>query len=503
MAKEQKKEVIEPEVIREVREVEKVNKNALATMHNNLIQARHRLSLEEIRLMDTIISFIQPEDEDFKIYKIPVSILKELYPTERKDIYDVVKRTIEGLLKKPIKIERVDEEGNREFFMANFIADGSYKEGKGYFEVSISARLKPYLLQLKKFFTRIPLRYTYILRSSYSIRLYELLKQYEQTGFRVDYLPDLKEMLGIEKNEYRDWRNFERIVLKKAVKEINEKTDLEVSYKKKKTGRKITHIEFTIKTKPKASNDKDEREIFEKVKMLNVGDNPKLTKTPSETLDIQGQKQGSFFDGRKEENKRKNTGIWEDIRKLRNEYRPLLEEIKKRTTRLNENQVLFLLVNANKEIFPEQFMKEIIINADRNKSLNNPMGFLVNTFQIDMTKAKFKELTLTVSKVDEELFKKKLEEMFVNGNSALKYIRAYWNDRVKGSVQKNVAVLLREPLRKAVYDDLENKVYIPAPDEIYRDWLETNFLEDIKEYLNEKFGIEDVSIEVVNSEASY
>ncbi len=485
---------VEPEVIREVEEIKNVNKNALATMHNNLIQARHRLSLEEIRLMDTIISFIQPEDEDFKIYKIPVSILKELYPTKRKDIYDVVKRTIEGLLKKPIKIERVDEEGNREFFMANFIADGSYKEGKGYFEVSISARLKPYLLQLKEFFTRIPLRYTYILRSSYSIRLYELLKQYEQTGFRVDYLPDLREMLGIESEEYKRFEAFERIVLKRAIKEINEKTDLEVSYKKKKTGRKITHIEFTIKTKPKASNDKDEKEIFEKVKMLNVGDTPKLTKTPSETLDTQGQKQEKISDAKKEENRRTSVEIWEDIRKLRKEYKPLLEEIKEKTTRLNENQILFLLVNANKQIFPEQFMKEIIINADKNKSLNNPMGFLVNTFQIDMTKAKFKELTLTVSKIDEELFKKKLEEMFVNGNSALKYIKVYWNDRVKGRVQKNVAVLLREPLRKAVYDDLENKVYIPVPDELYRDWFETNFLEDIKEYLNDKFEIEEVEV---------
>jgi nucleoside-triphosphatase THEP1 len=72
-------------------EVKKINKNAIATMHNNLIQARHKLTLEEIRLMDTIISFIQPEDKDFKVYKIPVSVLKELYPAERKDIYNIIK----------------------------------------------------------------------------------------------------------------------------------------------------------------------------------------------------------------------------------------------------------------------------------------------------------------------------------------------------------------------------------------------------------------------------
>ena len=233
----------------EVKEIDRINKNATATIHNDLIQARHRLSLEELRLMDTIISFIQPDDENFKIYRIPVSVLKELYESERHDIYDVVKRTLQGLLSKPIKIETKGKDGKKELIIANFISDGYYKEGKGFFEVSISPRMKPFLLQFKDFFTRIPLKYTYLLRSTYAVRLYELLKQYENTGYRIDKLEDLREMLGVEENEYKRFFDFEKRVLKKAVEEINEKTDLEVSYEKKKTGRKITHIEFTIHSK--------------------------------------------------------------------------------------------------------------------------------------------------------------------------------------------------------------------------------------------------------------
>ena len=267
-------DVITPEVVEEVKEVNKVNKNAIATIHNDLIQARHKLSLEEIRLMDTIISFIQPEDKDFKRYKIPVSIFQELYGTQRKDIYDVVKRSVEGLLSKPIKIESKNENGKRFFEMFNFISYGRYEEGAGCFYISISPEFKPYLLELKEFFSKIPIKYTYVLNSKYAIRLYELLKQYENTGFRVDYLPDLREMLGIEENEYKRFESFERRVLKTAIKEINEKTDLEVSYKKKRTGRKITHIEFEIKSKKSK-----------------IGDTTETTKTPSESVDIQGQKQ--------------------------------------------------------------------------------------------------------------------------------------------------------------------------------------------------------------------
>ena len=281
-----KEEIIFPEVVKEVK---KVNKKAVANIHNDLIQARHKLSLEEIRLMDTIISFIQPEDKDFKKYKIPVSIFQELYGAQRKDIYDVVKRAVEGLLSKPIKIESKNENGKRFFEMFNFISYGRYEEGAGCFYISISPEFKPYLLELKEFFSKIPIKYTYVLNSRYAIRLYELLKQYENTGFRVDYLPDLREMLGVEPEEYPRFDNFERRVIKPAVKEINEKTDLKVSYTKRKTGRKITHIEFEIKPK----NAKQ-------------GDTTETTKSLPQSVDTQGQKQ----------EKNNQSDLWETVLKI-------------------------------------------------------------------------------------------------------------------------------------------------------------------------------------------
>ena len=267
-------DVIIPEMV----EMNKISKKAVANIHNALIQSRHKLSVEEIRLMDTIISFIQPEDEEFKRYKIPVSIFQELYGTQRKDIYGVVKRAVEGLLSKPIKIESLNSKGKKVFEMFNFISYGRYEEGSGCFYVEIDRNFKPYLIELKEFFSRIPIKYTYVLKSTYAIRLYELLKQYENTGFRVDSLPDLREMLGVEPEEYSRFDNFERRVIKPAVKEINEKTDLEVSYTKKRTGRKISHIEFEVKSKN-----------------AKIGNTTETTKSPSESIDIQGQKMEKNF----------------------------------------------------------------------------------------------------------------------------------------------------------------------------------------------------------------
>jgi len=370
--------VIEPEVITELEEINQINKNAIATIHNNLIQARHKLSLEEIRLMDTIISFIQPEDEDFKIYKIPVSIFKDMYGEQRKDIYDVVKRTIEGLLSKPIKIETVNKNGKKSFKMFNFISYGEYLEGQGSFYISISPQFKPYLLKLKEFFTKIPIKYTYILKSKYAIRLYELLKQYEETGFRIDGIKDLREMLGVEDCEYSRFVDFERWVLKTAVKEINEKTDIEVSYKKKKTGRKITHIEFTIKSKK-----------------AEIEDTTQTTKSIPQSVDIQEQKK---------------------------------------------------VVSKDSE------------NSDK--------------------------------------------EIFLKNKSAVKYMDAYWKEVIvpahkKGELNKVHLRLLKAPFKAAVYDEEKNVIYIPAPDAVYKSFL-NNEIDSLKQFFKEKFNISDVVVKEIN-----
>ena len=259
--------------------VDKINKNAVATMHNKFIEARYKLTLEEQRIFLSLVSLIQPDDEDFKDYKISVKAIAELIGTKHKNMYRVLDEATDRLMQRIIKIEAIDENDKKVFKKFAFISYAEYKEGEGYLIVSIDKHLKPYLLQLKEQFSKVPLKYLFRLRSTYAVRLYELLKQYENTGYRVDYLPDLREMLGVEKNEYKRFEAFDRRVLKKAVEEINEKTDLEVSYSKKKTGRKITHIEFAI-----FSKNVDETE------------DTQTENNYSESIDIQAQKSNDLWE---------------------------------------------------------------------------------------------------------------------------------------------------------------------------------------------------------------
>lgn len=90
--------------------------------------------------------------------------------------------------------------------------------------------------------------------STYAVRIYEFFamrlgSQNKKDTFDFD-LNKLRIYLDCT-NKLEDFRNFERTVLKKAEKEINEKTNIKMSYKKIKTGRSITNIKFTFSWKNK------------------------------------------------------------------------------------------------------------------------------------------------------------------------------------------------------------------------------------------------------------
>ena len=57
--------------------------------------------------------------------------------------------------------------------------------------------MKPFLLSLKSHFTTYDVRNILKLPSTYSVRIYELLKQYEKIGKRRFDLQELKEIIGV------------------------------------------------------------------------------------------------------------------------------------------------------------------------------------------------------------------------------------------------------------------------------------------------------------------
>lgn len=217
--------------------------NNLIVKHNYLIQARYKLSLNEQKIILYAISKIDKEQKRLNVLKFEVKEFTSLIGTTEKR-YEEIRKIVRSLRNKEIKIHTKDNE-----LITGWLSSIELKKNSGIIELEFSEKLMPYLLQLKEQFTKYQLKNILYLKNKYSIRMYELLKQYEKIGNREFKIQDLKEVIGCE-GKYKDFRNFKKFVLDIVTKEINEYTDINISYHKITKGRKTVGIKFIIKYKP-------------------------------------------------------------------------------------------------------------------------------------------------------------------------------------------------------------------------------------------------------------
>lgn len=136
-------------------------------------------------------------------------------------------------------------------------------------------------MQLKLEFTKYKLGNVIHLKRIYSIRIYELLKQYEKIGKRRFDIPTLRNTLGIKDNEYQQFCDFRRWVLKVAQQELAEKTDIAFEWEEEKKNQKCVAITFIITKQEREQPTKEEEEkeehlIFEQEPASEVITEPAL-----------------------------------------------------------------------------------------------------------------------------------------------------------------------------------------------------------------------------------
>lgn len=225
--------------------METINQNELIVKSNNLIEASYRLTTQEQRIILLIASMVKSTDQDFQEYYIDIRSFMDLIGVTGKSKYAEIKDITKKLRERTIIIK--DLEKNTETQMG-WVSSFTYFNNEGYIQIMLDPKLKPFLLNLKQRFTQYERKYVIQLQSFYSVRLYELLKQYEKVKERYLELDALRKMLGIKTTEYKLYGHFKDKILKKAETELPEKTDLKFKYKEKKQGRKVVGIYFFIES---------------------------------------------------------------------------------------------------------------------------------------------------------------------------------------------------------------------------------------------------------------
>ncbi|MEK5445130.1 MULTISPECIES: replication initiation protein [Bacillaceae] len=232
--------------------------NNLVTKSNMLIEANYKLGVVEQKIILCLASNIQPTDSDFKTYTLSIKEFNKLLGLKGNPKYTELRQITKELMQKVFEV-RID----KKVIQVAWLSFVAYNETEGTIDIRFDPFLRPYLLHLKKEFTSYKLENVVKLKSTYAIRLYELLKQYEKIRERTLPLLELRKMVGAV-DIYPAYGNFKQRVLIPAQKELNKKTDISFEIEEIKIGRRVEKIKFVIISSKKKNNNIDKQlSLFE------------------------------------------------------------------------------------------------------------------------------------------------------------------------------------------------------------------------------------------------
>lgn len=213
-------------------------------MGNELIQKkRYNLSLLEQKLVLFMVSKITPYDAPGTDYTFTYNEFEAVCNLNRdggkskKLVYDMLRE----LSTHPLEVQLTEHQT----LITNWFNNAVFDDETDTVKIDFSKYLVPYLYNLQTLYTQFCLENVLAMKCKYSVRLYEYLKSVKNLGFRKSItLDELKRVMGAE--NYDLYKDFRVRALTPALEEINKYTDLEVDYQERKTGKRVTSIEFKI-----------------------------------------------------------------------------------------------------------------------------------------------------------------------------------------------------------------------------------------------------------------
>jgi plasmid replication initiation protein len=226
------------------------------TKSNALVNASYRLSLNELRIVLYALSKINPLDEGFKMsHKIDARDMAVFFGIDTR---------VNKTFFKDIEDALVNRFWEREFSYFDEKEGKIIKErwlirvafgGKNPHEMEFyyNPMIKDQLQQLSKQFTSYLLSNVNDMKSTFSVRIYEMAilhlnaSKSHQSHMHIT-IGELKDRLCIE-GKYKQFSELRIRVLEVAKKEINKKSDIKIDFSFKKIGRSVHSIDFTITRK--------------------------------------------------------------------------------------------------------------------------------------------------------------------------------------------------------------------------------------------------------------
>ncbi len=235
-----------------------MNNTDLVVKDNSLINASYTLSVVEQRLI--LLAIVAARENNLNLQsKHKLLVTADSYAKQfhvvRQAAYLALKEACENLFERRFSFE--ERNGKVKQVKSRWVSRIAYIEEHAEVEIVFADDVIPLITELEARFTQYELKQISGLSSAYAIRLYELLIAWRSTGKTpILKLDEFRNKLGVTAGEYTRADNFKRRVLDIAIAQINEHTDITVSYEQHKQGRVIIGFSFTFKFKKSAKAEK-------------------------------------------------------------------------------------------------------------------------------------------------------------------------------------------------------------------------------------------------------
>jgi len=236
--------------------------HSVVKKNNKIISSKMRgYTLIQTKILNFAISQLTPETKAGAIFKFNVADILEATGLGKNNHLELRKATLNMIQ----GVEIIKDKGVSQ---VPIFINIDYNEG-GTIDIEFHEKVLPFLIQAKVEYTRYYFLNIQRLRSKYSVRIYELCKQYENAncGYREFQIDDLKFCLDIDDHLYKRYSHFKQGVLDSSVKEVTEKTDIKIIYESFKNGRKIDRIRFYITTQNN-NNPKEDLSIEKNIESI-------------------------------------------------------------------------------------------------------------------------------------------------------------------------------------------------------------------------------------------
>ena len=215
---------------------------------NALVEASYRLTLGEQQILLLAIAKISDYNEvtESTAFTVSTQELVETFKVLPANAYRLLQDAAEQLFVRVVVIDKPDPKDPHLLkTKTRWVQSIGYRPGLSQITLRFAHDMLPYLSGLSREFTRYRLAYTAGMTSVYAVRIYEMLVQWKSKGELDVELDWLREKFDLPPS-YSGISELKKRVVKPAIDQINEHSDLWVKWDQRKRGRQVVAFIFTF-----------------------------------------------------------------------------------------------------------------------------------------------------------------------------------------------------------------------------------------------------------------